>query len=216
MVQGDSLLFTEFGIRPLAHSHQTFADLAKNVARVRGLAKPAPWLLLDSMSQITTTAGKSAAGSRTDPRTQIAVLAAYYMLSDTNSFLVPFGGEAPPSPWIPEHWWGAIAFDVGQPTGAMTEFAAGTDPSWQAPAPTLTYKVFRRDFTKAVVLYKPLSFSTYQNSNPAPFGPIDDTSATAYDLGGSYRPLQADGTLGDPVTTIKLRNGEGAILVPAA
>src|SRR5262249_25865575 len=40
-----------------------------------------------------------------------------------------------------------------------------------------------------------------------------DATATTHSLGGSYYPLNADGSLGAPVTSITLRNGEGAILV---
>ncbi|HEX5273138.1 MAG TPA: hypothetical protein VFW33_21730, partial [Gemmataceae bacterium] len=37
-----------------------------------------------------------AGGSPTDPRTQIATLAEYYLLADpTRTFLDPFGGDAP-------------------------------------------------------------------------------------------------------------------------
>src|SRR5207237_1437076 len=46
-------------------------------------------------------------------------------------------------------------------------------------------------------------------------GTSDNATATTHDLGGAYRPLQADGTLGAAVTRITLRNGEGAILVKA-
>jgi hypothetical protein len=213
---GQPIVFLEFACRPLAHGYQQFLDLARNVARIRTLAKPGPWILFDSMSQQTLPTAKSATGSRSDPRTQLASLAYYYMLADENSFLVPFGGESPPSPWGTDHWWPAIGFDVGTPAGDWKEFAAGVDPSWQAGTPALNYKVYRRDFSKAVVLYKPLSFSTFQNKNPQPFGPLDDSGATTHDLGGSYRPLNADGTLGEAITTIRLRNGEGAILVPVA
>ena len=49
-----------------------------------------------------------------------------------------------------------------------------------------------------------------------PTAPASDATATTHDLGGTYRPLRADGTLGDPVTSVSLRNGEGAILVQAS
>ena len=44
-----------------------------------------------------------------------------------------------------------------------------------------------------------------------PQGGTDTT--TTHVLGGTYRPLNADGTLGAAITRIALRNGEGAILV---
>ena len=71
----------------------------------------------------------------------------------------------------------------------------------------LTYKVYERQYDNALVLYKPLSYFRGRA------GTSDDATATTHDLGGTYRPLQADGTLGAAITRITLRNGEGAILV---
>ena len=58
------------------------------------------------------------------------------------------------------------------------------------------------------MLYKPLSFGNGAT------GTLADATATTFLLGSAYYPLQADGTLGAAVTSITLRNGEGAILVP--
>jgi hypothetical protein len=60
-----------------------------------------------------------------------------------------------------------------------------------------------------LVLYKPLS---YLNGRT---GTTDDATATVHRLNGNYRELHADGTLGPVVNSIRLRNGEGAILVRA-
>ncbi len=46
-------------------------------------------------------------------------------------------------------------------------------------------------------------------------GTMADDTATTHQLGGWYRPLRADGTLGPPVNKVTLRNGEGAVLVRA-
>jgi hypothetical protein len=59
-----------------------------------------------------------------------------------------------------------------------------------------------------VVLYKPLSYARGGTN-----GTLADATATTYTPGGSYRVLQADGTLGPVVTSVSLRNGEGAILI---
>jgi hypothetical protein len=69
--------------------------------------------------------------------------------------------------------------------------------------------VYGRSYSNALVLYKPLSYSRGGTN-----GTLADASATTYTPGGSYRLLQADGTLGPVVTSVSLRNGEGAILVP--
>jgi hypothetical protein len=85
-------------------------------------------------------------------------------------------------------------------------FATGADPA----NPALTYRVYQRRFGNALVLYKPLSYSNNAT------GTLADATATTHALDGVYYPLLADGTLGAPVTSITLRNGEGAILVKAA
>ena len=46
-------------------------------------------------------------------------------------------------------------------------------------------------------------------------GTLNDNTATTHQLGGTYRALNADGTLGAPITSVSLRNGEGAILIRA-
>ena len=66
----------------------------------------------------------------------------------------------------------------------------------------MTWKVFARKFSRALVLSKPTSAARW-----------DDTTATEHALPGAYRPLAADGALGPPVTAVTLRSGEGAILV---
>jgi hypothetical protein len=42
--------------------------------------------------------------------------------------------------------------------------------------------------------------------------PRAKSRSTRHDLGGSYQQVQPDGTLGPPITSISLRNGEGVIL----
>ncbi|MCD6362120.1 MAG: hypothetical protein J7M38_14780, partial [Armatimonadetes bacterium] len=64
--------------------------------------------------------------------------------------------------------------------------------------------IYARRFSKALVLVRP--------SEPA-LGWGDDT-AVEYELDGRYRPLDAGGELGEPVTSITLRLGEAAILIP--
>src|SRR5262249_36730367 len=109
----------------------------------------------------------------------------------------------PSTSWT-RHWSPAAAFDVGQPIGEKSVRVTGADPA----APALTYKVYQRQYGNALVLYKPLSYTRGVGT-----GGLGDATATAVALGGTYRPLHADGTLGAPVTSVTLRNGEGAILV---
>jgi hypothetical protein len=116
-----------------------------------------------------------------------------------------YGGYSPASSWT-EHWSPAAAVDVGLPTGAMRVFASGADPANAA----LTYQVFARDYTNALVLYKPLSYARGVGE-----GTIGNNTVTTHQLGGQYRQVRADGTLGPVVTAVALRNGEGGVFIRA-
>jgi hypothetical protein len=186
----------EFAIRPLAHHYVYFEDLAASVARRAKLASPPPLAVIDSHPQ---------RGSPTDPRTQLATLAYYYLLHDPRStFLMFFGGFEPASTWA-RHWAPAAAYDIGQPRGGWSLWKTGADPSNKA----LNYRIYQRSFEKALVLYKPLSYARGSRDVSS----LGSETATKHDLGGKYRPLGADGTLGAAVTAVSLRNGEGAILI---
>jgi hypothetical protein len=190
--------FEEFALRPLSASWLQFENMAGLVAHRAGLASPAPYAVLDSLPT---------GGSPTDPRTQIATLAYYYLVGDpTRTFLDLYGGFSPATSWN-QHWFGALTYNVGKPTNSWSLFASGLDPS----DTRLTYHVYARSYTNALVLYKPLSSTATASMT----GSLSNNSATVQQLGGTYRPLNADGTLGAPVTSITLRNGEGAILIKA-
>jgi len=196
VVRQNTAYFEEFALRPLAHNWQQFEDMAEAIAHRQGLRTPSPYAVLDSLPT---------GGSPTDPRTQLATLAYYYLLADPKyTFLDFYGGYAPATPWS-QHWSPAVTYNVGKPAGEWYLFASGSDPSNRA----LTYHVYARQYTNALVLYKPLSYAQGATSK----GTLANATATTMQLGGTYRPLRADGTLGSPVTSISLRNGEGAILV---
>jgi hypothetical protein len=197
VVRHNPAYMLEFAIRPLAHNYVFFESLAATVARRAKLASPPPVAVIDSHPQ---------QGKLTGTRMKLATLAYYYLLSDPDStFLMLYGGFEPNSPWK-RHWLGAVAFDIGKPAGGFSEWASGTDPS----NAKLNYRVYQRAFGKALVLYKPLSYAKGMwGVKPA----LGKESATKHALRGTYRPLRADGTLGPPVTTVTLRNGEGAILI---
>jgi hypothetical protein len=185
----------EFALRPLAHTWAQFRETAETVRR--RLAASTGYLLLDALST---------GGSPTDPRTRMAALAYYYLLADPDeTFLMTWGGEEPASTWS-RHWFDAIAYDVGRPKEAWAEFASGPDPA----APARTYQVLSREYANALVLYKPLSYAAGQGAGNTAAG-----TATTHQLNGTYRPLNADGTLGPATNRITLRNGEGAVLVKA-
>jgi hypothetical protein len=195
IIRQNTAYYEESAIRALASNYNQFEDLANLIAHRASLKSPSTFAVLDSLPT---------GGSPTDPRTQIATLAYYYLIADPHStFLNFFGGYEPSSPWS-RHWSQAVTYNVGQPIGSWSLFASGTDPSNSR----LTYHVYERTYTNALVLYKPLSFSSSLQLNGSLNG-----KPTVHWLGGTYRVLRADGTLGPPVTSISLRNGEGAILI---
>jgi hypothetical protein len=188
----------EFALRPMAHNWMQFHDLSAMVDRRLSIAPSGGFLILDSLST---------GGSPVDPRTQMAALAYYYLLAKPDStFFMTWGGEEPASAWD-RHWFDAIAFDVGRPSGRWSEFAAGSDPSNRE----LMYRVYQRPYENALVLHKPLSYSAGKGT-----GGTTDAAATTHQLPGRYRLLNADGSLGPPTSAVTLRNGEGAILVPVS
>jgi hypothetical protein len=199
VVAQNTAYFEEFGLRPLTSDWQQFEDLAGQIAHRAALRTPAPYAVLDSLAT---------GGSPTDPRTQIATLAEYYLLADPKStFLDFYGGQEPATSWS-RHYSKAVTENVGQPIAGWSLFATGQDPANL----DLTYNVYGRRYTNALVLYKPLSHSQGVRAE----GTLGSASATALSLNGAYRPLRADGTLGSATTRVTLRNGEGAILIPVS
>jgi hypothetical protein len=198
IVGGTSAYFEEFALRPLSGTYQQFEDLANTIAaRQSSHGSHPPYAILDSLPL---------GGSPGDPRTQLTTLAEYYLLADPKyTFLDFFGGFAPSTQWS-QHFSQAVNFNVGQPRGDWSLYTAGLDPSNHS----LTYHVYSRQYANALVLYRPLSYA----SSSGVRGSLGGDSASTIQLHGTYRVLHADGKLGGPVTSIRLRNGEGAILAP--
>ncbi len=204
LLQQISGYFAEFAIKATGSGWSQFEDLANQVAHRTGLTTPSPYTILDSYD--------SANGSNeTDPRTLLATLAEYYLVTvnPATTFLDFWGGENPSESWS-KHWTNAVTYNIGQAQGSFALAAWGIDPENSS----LSYRVYQRTFlngsTPTLVLYKPRSY----NPSTGAQGTTDDATATTYQLGGTYRALQADGTLSaTPVTSVSLRNGEGMILV---
>lgn len=186
----------EFALRPLYHTWQQFRDVAEQTARRFALMGSNGYAILDTYP---------AGGSVTDPRTQIASLAYYYLLADPDRSYIMFNGGYEPSTAWSRHWTNAVKYDVGKPKGTWSLFAQGKDPE----RTYLNYQVFQRTYDRALVLYKPISYLSGRR------GTTSNTTATVHKLNGNYRELRADGTLGAVITSIRLRNGEGAILIRA-
>jgi hypothetical protein len=186
----------EFALRPMASNHVQFDDLAALLRNRRGMSAGRGYEILDSLAR---------GADATDPRMMTSTLAMYYLLADPNlSFLMINGGQEPSTTWS-RHWTEAIRYNVGKPTGEYRLHAEGNDPSNSS----LRYKVYSRTYQNALVMYKPLAYTKGVN------GTLADNTATTHQLGGSYRVLRNDGTLGPLVTSVRLRNGEGVTLVKA-
>jgi len=185
----------EFAIRAMSATWSQFNDLAATIERRQNATDPSSYLVIDSLST---------GGSPTSARTRTATLAYYYLIGDSQStMLMLWGGEEPASAWS-RHWFDALAYNVGQARGDYSLLATGKDPA----NANLIYNIYQREYDNALVLYKPLSYALGKGT-----GSTADNTATTHQLKGSYRVLAANGTLGPPVTTITLRNGEGAVLI---
>lgn len=98
-------------------------------------------------------------------------------------------------------WTRAQEADIGHPTASRTILTRGADPVGQG------YTLYSRDFDRALVLVRHQSGWGTQI--------YTDASAVTFPLpaGETWLPLNADGTVGAAVTSIKLRNSEAAILI---
>jgi hypothetical protein len=198
VIRGITGAYEEFSFGALSGTWQGFEGVAARVAAQLALGTPSPYLILDS---------KPTGGSPTDPRTQMATLAYYYLLaSPSRTFINFFGGSETSTDWS-RHWVQAATYNVGHPLGSWSLRESGADPE----SPSKTYRIYQRAYSNALVLYKPRSINFFTG---AP-GTLDGATDTTLKLNGTYRLLLADGTLGYPVTSVTLRNGEGAILIKA-
>ena len=187
----------EFALRP---TDATWAAVNDLIDLINGRVNSGP---PGSIAVIDSHPGTLPVGS---DRVRAGMLAYYYIVGDPErTALMMAGGYTPSAAWR-DAWIDSLSVDVGQPIGGATVWASGVDPA----NASLTYQVFRRDYGNAISLYKPRSYATGK-----PPGTIDDDTATTHDLGGNFKVLNPDGTLGPTVTKITLRNGEGVVLMRA-
>jgi len=88
IIQNTGAEYVEFALRPLAQSWSRFLDVAAHVAHVHGLNATPPLEILDSYprNQDGSPPNGYSTGDPTDGRTQLAMLAYYYLLADPQSF----------------------------------------------------------------------------------------------------------------------------------
>lgn len=142
--------------------------------------------------------GNSATGAQ---RMKLWELASYYMVvPSTPENLVLQLENSWSSPYS-SLWLRAQEANIGHPLSARVLASRATDPLGQ------TYNVYTRDMDKALVIMR-------VNQG---WGSHSYTDATAVTIPlpatDQWVPLNADGTLGSPVTSVTLRNVEAAILL---
>jgi hypothetical protein len=155
-------------------------------------------------------------GTSGTDRGKLLSLGLYYLVHNSHTFYMyeTVSGHANSAPIQQWAYNPAVNYDIGQPdeipvgkvdfegrsnTKEHYLFATGPDPV----NASLTYHVYARRFTNALVLVKLLPAGST----------TDDTSITTHALDGSYAPLNVDGTIGAPVTQATIRNNEALILI---
>lgn len=138
-----------------------------------------------------------------DDRGKITLLAIHYTIYNAKTVML-VGNNASGN----EFWANAWTYDIGSPLEDYTEFATGTD-GWTG-CTRLTWKVLGRQYSNALVLWRGVPWDQISQQTCSD---TDSKTAKTIILGGTYRPLNADGTLGSPITTIDLKNWEGAVLI---
>jgi hypothetical protein len=99
-------------------------------------------------------------------------------------------------------WYAAIASDLGTPKDkAFSIWQSGIDAAGQK------FRIHRRDYANAIVLSR--SRNGWDGADWRSFG----TPTPLFNLGGTYRLLYSDGTLGVPVTRIGLCLAEAVTLL---
>ena len=128
-------------------------------------------------------------------------LAFYYIIKSDSSYIFMSGPyQVYANGWDTLVWRGCMDFDIGEPLGPYNlNFYSGVDGRGYS------FKVRSRQYQGALVLCRPRG-DWYQH--------FDDATIVNVPLGGTYRPLNPNGTLGSPVASIPMRNGQGAILIP--
>ena len=141
----------------------------------------------------------------TDPAwARMWALSTFYLTKSDYTYFSPQYDPSDPSNlhggYTPNKWFGAIEYNIGQPTADYYTFASGTDPVGQP------YKVYARQFQNALVLVRVYQDGSYNN--------FSNSTAATINLGASYNRLNVDGTVTPTaISSISLRNSEGAILI---
>ena len=102
--------------------------------------------------------------------------------------------------WIP-----AMGYDLGVPIAHYQLVTSGTSPDMTGAQ----YKVWMRDYQEGRVYIRPKD-----DLNTDKWG--STSTPVTVSLGGTYKQLNTDGTLGSVITSLSLHAAEGAIVIPVA
>jgi hypothetical protein len=155
------------------------------------------WDEAKKLSKTFTAGGYGSQGERA----KMWELASYYMVVPRAPDKLLLDLQAAWKVSFSSVWLKAQEVNIGHPRGPRRRYREGTDPTGRK------YRVWRRDFDRAMVLVRPVLGWDEQrhDDSTAVTVPLPDT--------GEWRPLRPDGTLGEPVVSVTLRNPEAVILV---
>ncbi|HXT49226.1 MAG TPA: hypothetical protein VN717_11350 [Gemmatimonadaceae bacterium] len=134
-------------------------------------------------------------------RAKLWELASYYMAVSASPKLLALQLENRWNKPYSTLWIRAQEANIGHPRAMRVQAKTGTDPEHNA------YIVYTRDFDRALVvlrLQQGWGTHTYGDGTAIPI---------SLPSGEKWIPLNADGSVGSPVTRIVLRNSEAAILL---
>src|SRR5665647_783415 len=176
---------------------------------VGNLAAAGVFVDLVSTYSSPTIAGMSASYPRGNSATSVQraklwELASYYMAVPSSPRLVALQLENLWSKPYSSLWIKAQEANIGHPTTNRVQVAHGTDPLGNS------YIVYERSFDRALIvlrLQQGWGSQTY----------TDGTAITvSLPAGEAWIPLNAEGTVGTAVKSIRLRNSEAAIMLKAS
>ena len=134
-------------------------------------------------------------------RMKMAELASYYIVVPSNPATLALQLENSWDLPYSSLWIRAQEANIGHPLGPRVLASRGTDPLGQS------YAVYTRDMDRALIIMR-------INQGWGAHSYVDATAVSIpLPATDQWLPLNADGTLGAPVTSITLRNVEAAILV---
>ena len=136
-------------------------------------------------------------------RTRMYALCSYWMGKQSALHFFshkPRGGED-----LEDFWVAAQERDIGDPSGNYThEWVTGVDGAGQ------NYRISRRDYDSGAIILFRTQYG-YAAGDTVSRGQPSNSHA----LGGNYKLLHPDNTLGSTITTIALSWAEGVCLIPA-